>query len=685
MLSEVPDSQELVPRNNLPVQPTHFVGRQRELISLANLVADPAVQLVTILAPGGMGKTRLALAAAEGQLRHFSDGVFFVPLAPLRSPDDILTAVADQVGFSFYGSAPPRQQLLDYLRDRRILLVLDNFEHLLEGSRLVAEIVQAARDVRVLATSRERLNLQGETVYVLRGLDFPVRQTLERIQEYDTVKLFLQSAQRTQPGFELQGTDMTVLVQICRLTGGMPLALELAAGWLDTLSLEQIADELQQGIDILETNLRDVPERHRSVRATFEGTWNRLTDDDQAIFARLSVFRGGFTLLAAQAVAGASTRHLRGMAQKAMIQTEIGERFAIHELLRQFAAEKLAASGEQSLIEAKHAVFFADFMAERKQDVRTDRQLEALALIDPDFENVRSAWLHTIHQQNWNVLPKFLHSLWFYLDVRSRGQEGIALLEYATRAIQSAPASENTDLALGRVLARLGWFYNDIGFSERNAAISDEAIRILRQYDSPEDLITALHGRQMAADFLAQWDVSLRISQEALEISRVIGDKGWEGQFLTYSGLSAYLKGDFELALQFAEAGLAAFETLGDRWGFLRVYGLFGYTKAAQKEADQASHWLQQAQTLAEAFGHVFSIALIYINQGKVAIHEQKYTTARARLRKSLQVFSDAGYQWAMPFPLVFVARTLADQNELESAVEILATIQKYPLIFAHT
>jgi predicted ATPase/DNA-binding CsgD family transcriptional regulator/predicted negative regulator of RcsB-dependent stress response len=685
LLNEASDNQESIPRNNLPVQPTRFIGRQSELISLANLVADPTAQIVTILAPGGMGKTRLALAAARHQLHHFRDGVFFVSLAPLRSSDDILTAIADQVGFSFYGSAPPQQQLLDYLRERRVLLVLDNFEHLLEGTRLVAEMVQAASGVQVLATSRERLNLLGEMVYVLRGLDSPTGQMLEHIQEYDTVKLFLQSAQRSQPGFALQAVDVPALVQICRLTDGMPLALELAAGWLDVLSLEQIAHELHQGIDILETDLRDVPERHRSVRATFEGTWSRLTDDERAVFARLSVFRGGFTLAAAQAVAGASARHLRGMAQKALIQTESGERFAIHELLRQFAAEKLAASGEQAAIQSRQTVFFANFMVDRQQDIRTDRQLEALALIDPDFENVRSAWLDTINQQNWDALPKFLHSLWFYLDVRSRGQEAIALFESAVRVIQSMPTSENSHLALGRVLARLGWFYNDIGFSVRNAEISDEAIRILRQYDSPEDLIMALHGRQMAADFLAQWEVSLRIFKEALVMTRVIGDKGWEGQFLTYAGLSAYLRGDYELALQCAEASLAAFETLGDRWGFLHVYGLFGYTKAAQNEYEQASQWLQQAQTLAEAFGHVFSIAIIYINQGKVAIHAQKYTVARTWLRKSLQVFRDAGYQWMMPFPLAFVAQTLSDQQEFERAVEILATIEKYPLIFAHT
>jgi len=240
-------------RHNLPYQTTPFIGRQQVLVDLAQLIADPNTRLLTILAPGGMGKTRLALVAAERQLYHFADGVFFVPLAPLATADNIVTTIAEHIGFSFHGSASPGEQLLDYFRDRHILLVLDNFEHLLDGAGLVTGIIQSAPHSKVLATSREKLNLSGETVFTLFGLHVPDWETPDDALAYDAVQLFMQSAQRVRPDFELRTEDLDDLARICHLMEGMPLGIVLAAGWVDVLSLEQIVAELEQGIGILET------------------------------------------------------------------------------------------------------------------------------------------------------------------------------------------------------------------------------------------------------------------------------------------------------------------------------------------------------------------------------------------------------------------------------------------------
>ena len=348
LLNVSADARRIAGKHNLPVQATPFVGRRDELDALATLLNDPNTRLITILAPGGMGKTRLSLEAARMQVGRYVDGVFFVALAPLSSSGDMVTTIAENIGFSFYGANTPAQQLIDFLRERSMLLVLDNFEHLLDGASLIGDLVQVAPGIRVLTTSRERLNLRGETVYVLRGLAFPPRETPFDVLEYEAVKLFMQSAHRLRPDFELQAHDLDHLARICRLTAGMPLGIELAAGWVDVLSLEQIAVELQRGLDILETEIRDVPERQRSLRATFGRTWVRLSDEEQRVFMRLSVFRGGFTVDAAQVVADADVRALRRLVNKALVQTAAGDRHDIHELLCQFAAEKLAASGERA-------------------------------------------------------------------------------------------------------------------------------------------------------------------------------------------------------------------------------------------------------------------------------------------------------------------------------------------------
>jgi predicted ATPase/DNA-binding CsgD family transcriptional regulator len=404
-------------RHNLPAQATAFVGRQHELCKIGMLLDDRKVRLITILAPGGMGKTRLALEVAGTQVDRYSDGVFFVPLAPVSSPDSILTTIAEIVGFSFYGSDPAIKQLLDYLRERKMLLVMDNFEHILDGAALVTDILQAAPQVRVLATSREKLNLHSETVFLLSGLRFFDQDSLGEVLEYDAIQLFMQSARRTWPEFAVQQNDLDDLALICRLTEGNPLGIELAAGWVEVLTLKQIAAELQQGIDILETDLRDIPERHRSIRSTFERTWRRLTGGERAVFSRLSVFRGGFTLSAAQVVAGANANLFRRLAQKALIQPEADERFGIHELLRQYGQEKLLQAQEADVTQQAHSTYYMDFMAARDADIKGRRQEAGLQEIRADFENVRKAWLWAVEHKQVDPISRALDCLVNFADM----------------------------------------------------------------------------------------------------------------------------------------------------------------------------------------------------------------------------------------------------------------------------
>ena len=274
-------------RHNLPAQTTPFVGRETELAGLARLLDDPALRLVTILGPGGMGKSRLALQVAAS-LERFEHGVYFVRLAPLDNPEAMVAAIADALDFSFYEGGQPRQQLLDYLREKSLLLILDNFEHLLEGVGLVQEILQTAPAVQVLATSRERLKLRGETIFGLEGMDFPdppseaSLQSLaldsEEVEAYDAIKLFIQTARQLRPDFEPVGDEWPAIYTLCRLVQGMPLGLILAATWVEMLSPQDIVTEIKQSLDFLETDLHDVPARQRSMRAVFDHSWRLLSD-----------------------------------------------------------------------------------------------------------------------------------------------------------------------------------------------------------------------------------------------------------------------------------------------------------------------------------------------------------------------------------------------------------------------
>jgi predicted ATPase/DNA-binding CsgD family transcriptional regulator len=267
-------------RHNLPAQITPFIGRQTELTDLARLLRDPNLRLVTIIGPGGMGKTRLALAVAEHQMPHFTHGVCFVPLAPLTDPANLVMTIAEHSGYQLQADQrEPRQQLLDFFREKRLLLVLDNFEHLLKSAPLVTDLLEAAPGVKALATSREVLGLYGETTYSLGRMPLTT-------SDDDALRLFAESARRVLPDFALDDANLPVATLICQRVGGLPLGIELAAAWLRTLTLADIADELGQGIDILDA-------RPRSLRVVFDRSWRLMTDRQRQAFVGMSVFRGG--------------------------------------------------------------------------------------------------------------------------------------------------------------------------------------------------------------------------------------------------------------------------------------------------------------------------------------------------------------------------------------------------------
>ncbi len=448
-----------LPPHNSPPQATPFIGRAQELTTLAGFLTDPSIRLVTIVGAGGMGKTRLALAAAEQQITAdalFPHGIFFVDLAPLNDSEQMVSTIADALNFPLQAGdgRSPQQQLLDFLARKKMLLLLDNFEHLLAGVAFVTDILQAAPDVQILVTSRERLHLRAEQLYTIEGLAFADGERDDVIQS-SAVQLFLQSARRNQPDFALHSEeDFRHLAHICHTVAGMPLALELAASWVDILPLGELVDELQQGLGFLETDMHDIPERHRSVRAAMNHSWQKLDEKEQAVFAKLSVFRGGFTREAAQAVAGANLCQLARLVNKSLVRGGgKNGRYTLHELLRQYSAEKLAEDSEiETAVRQQHSHFYCIALQNWEADLKGPRQRTAMAEMEADYQNIVAAWNEALLRGHLAQLVNVVNGLGTFYNLTNRWVDGIATMQKSAEKIQDSSGDTPTTVTAAQLL-----------------------------------------------------------------------------------------------------------------------------------------------------------------------------------------------------------------------------------------
>lgn len=418
-------------RHNLPTPPTSFIGRETQLMALNDLLLNSKARLVTLLGPGGIGKTRLAIAVAENMIagRQFPDGVFFVPLAGLTGSDRISSAIAESLQLRLEQG---ETQLISYLKDRRLLLVLDNFEHLLAGTDLVGRLLAAAPNLQIVTTSRERLRLHGEQLYPIQGLAIDHQAATD-----DARELFLQAARRIRPAFQATEENLPSLNRICSLVEGMPLALELAAAWVDVLTLSEIAVEIQQNTDFLETDLRDIPRRHHSMRAVFETSWQQLTESEQRLSAQVSIFRGGFTREAVTAVTQASVRDLAQLVNKSLL-SYVGEngRYHIHELLRQYNATHLH---KESQLFERYCAFYCQWLISQKEALHGPRQAEAVKQIQADMDNIRQVISRRVEQKQFSDLQPTLAVLNDFYIVRGQLHEAIALFEELAQQLDVHP------------------------------------------------------------------------------------------------------------------------------------------------------------------------------------------------------------------------------------------------------
>jgi predicted ATPase len=662
--------------HNLPTQLTAFVGRETELASLHAVLSDSRNRLITIVAPGGMGKTRLSLEVAAQMIPSFPQGIYFVALDRITSADLIVQSVAEVLPIFLASNEDPKSRVLEYLQDKTILLVMDNFEHVLDGTTFVQDLLKAAPHVQILVTSRLRLNLTAETVFNIEGLTVGD----ESPEKNSAIQLFAQSARRTQPAFELNDAVLPAVTKTCLLVNGMPLAIVLAAAWIDTLSVDEIAVEIEKSIDMLETEKRDMPDRQRSVRAVIESSWNQVDTSAQYLLKRLSIFRGGFTRHAAQEAAGASLRGLSQLVDKALLRRNPDTgRYSIHELLRQYAEEQLAHSAdEERSAHEDHAKYFADFMKAREIALHDRRGKTALLEVAADFDNIRIAWNYWTNKQDAYRLLESSSALWQYFELRGSYMPAI---QYFGDAAQKLTGNEPDVLwARAELRARQTWFACLIGLPEDGLRMAQESIQTLSQLNKQEISVEVLTCAIMNAMVLNKSELITQISQDMLERAERSGDPWEQGWALMWSAYVHLLQGQPNAALRTGQEALAIFERSDSPFGSAAAAG-FSLAQTALLIGDigAAKAYFLRGMQAAEEINYLLLLQRTYDGLGLVALIEKDPEGAQQFFLKSLRISQECGQTREMLASLLELANVHIARGNLDEALGLLAVVLNHP------
>jgi len=663
-----PVAASTTPRTNLPILPTPLIGRQHEVEQLSHLLRDLQCRLLTLVGPGGIGKTRLAIEAAARMQEVFANGVYFVSLASVNTTRFIVPVIAEAIGFAFQSTdrADPKTQLFSYLREKQVLLVPDNLEHLLTepGIEVLAELLANASQVKLLATSRESVGLQDEWVFEVQGLPVPESRYAEGSAQNTSVELFLQRARRAHVGFNATPEDYPAIVHICQLVDGNPLGLELAAAWVRTLSCDEIAQEIERGMDFLSGSARDLPARHRSMRAVFDHSWKLLTEEEQGVLVRLSVFRGGFRREAAEQVAGATLSTLSTLVTKSIIRRSGTGRYDLHDLIRQFAAEQFAEHpDEQNETQACHSSYYLTYFSQADGRLRSPVQRETLAELTTEMDNFRPAWDWAVTHGEFAWIEQTMHTIWMLYDTRGWFQEGFDTLGRAVNALETAHQHSSPDrtdqVALGHILANRAWLAYRLAHYEQAQAMLERSLEILRPLNEPRALGAAIGFLGMLMEVTGNYNRALELYSEGLEIATAIGDRWYSALHLTcLNGLVAttHVMVRSENPHERLQFAVAEWRLIGDPR--LTAFGLRILSQSALtlERYDEARLALEESAALNSSIGDRWGLGSAYRGLGVVAQAQGKHQQAVIMFRKSLDTFTELGGRW-------WVARVLAEMG----------------------
>lgn len=630
----------VAPRAALPTSLNALIGREREHGTIRNALLDPQQRLVTLLGPGGIGKTRLALQLANDLQGQFRDGAHWVALASVARPDDVLTAIADTLGLSLHGTLAPAEQLIGYLQDRETMLVLDNLEHLLDIAPFVGQLLQRSPQVKILVTSRERLRVGGEWVVELGGLALPAEGATNNPHRAEAVLLFVERARQSDHAFALTPANQGVISRICHLLQGLPLGLELAAAWTRTLTVDEIADEIERSLDFLTSTERTASKAHQSLRAVFEHSWQLLASDEQRVLAQLAVFQGGWNRQAAQAIAGATLANLASLQDKSLLHRSADQRYDLHPLVQQYALAKLEANpAAATATHARHCHYYADWVEAQFVPLMGAEQRRIVTHLSVEIDNIRAAWGWAVVQQQLDAVERMAETLVSFFELRDWFREADRLFAQAAQALElppdiqflSDPTMVQRQRIVGRLLAYASYLIARLGDFEQAPRRLTHSVVLLEAVDDRWGLVTA-----------------------------------YEAQ-----GILAFVQGRYSAAREYCKASLAYAEAMERSWFITGNHVMLGLIAQAEGADEEARTQLKEALALARAMNNPYLIQAALVYYGMALLRVGQEDEARASLQ---EVLMRADNSWAYNTALhhTGVAALRMKQGDPAEAVQLL-------------
>ena len=667
---EFPPLRSLSTRShNLPPQPTRFVGRDKELADILERLDSPNCRLLTIVGPGGVGKTRLALQVAAESIDAFPHGVYQVGLAPLASGNSIITTIAEALRFPFSGEDLPAEQLWRYLKDKEMLLVLDNFEHLMADVTAISDIVQNAPRLKLIVTSRERLNLPEEWIYELRGMEVPGEHDLQTAEQFASVRLFLQHVYRINPGFKLADEDRVCIIRICRLVEGIPLGIELAASWIRILSCVEIVAEIERSRDFLFTNSPGVPERHQSLRAVFEYSWKLLNPREQDVLRRLSVFRGGLSREAAEVVADATLPLLLALTDKSLLRRTPAGRYQMLDAVRDYAAEKLEAEPAVAAeTEERHTAYYMGLLRSYGAELTGGRQREALVVLGAERANGRRALKCVMAQRDVDVLYEVVELLFHLYEIRGWMQDGFDLFSQLVRALTRAPRSRKQAITRAMAVGCRGWFSNRLGNLKAAQRDIRHSLTVFNELDEPARLAVALYDLGVLTYQIGNYVQAEKLLHQSLELYRATGEAFGAARALSILGIVARDQGLLDEAKALLEESLALHRALEEKRGISRCLNLLALLHRDQGELELARLQMEESLQMSREIDDISGVAYALSLLGVVHHEMGDYIVARDYARDSLEIREAIGDRRGSAFSHNDLGRALMMLERYESA-----------------